>query len=161
MLDDFNESNQTGPFRQKGKGVDTYGNPEREIWGYFITRPGGLIERPPSNGKKSFLSLLQDESINDRYSVAQGLSEVVDLITKIHVQSKAKRKVEEVLAASCCSSYKKAKASTTFTAAAPGSASAKIMVLETYWNSPEAKKLFLGSLTDNRSSVSPLGARMD
>ena len=65
MLDNFNESNQTGRFRRKGKGIDTYGNPKKEIWGYFITRPGGLVERPP-NGKKSFLSLLQDESINDQ-----------------------------------------------------------------------------------------------
>jgi hypothetical protein len=49
---------------EKGKGVDTYGNPKREIWGYFITRPGGLVECPP-DGKKSFLSLLQDESISN------------------------------------------------------------------------------------------------
>jgi hypothetical protein len=37
MLDDFKESNQTGRFRRKRKGVDSYGNPKRETWGYFIT----------------------------------------------------------------------------------------------------------------------------
>ena len=110
----------------------------------------------------AFLSSLQDESINDRYtSVARGLSEVVDLTTEIHVQSKARRKAEAVLAASYCSSNKKAKASTTFAAAAtPGSVSAKILV-ESYWDSPEVKKLFLGSLTDRRSVVHILGQRIE
>jgi aminoglycoside N3'-acetyltransferase len=91
--------------------------------------------------------------------VARGLSEVVET-TEIHVQSKAKRKFEAVLAASFCTSNKKAKASTTFAAAAPGSASAKILE-ESYWDSPEAKKLFLGSSTDGRSVVHILEQRIE
>ena len=68
MLDDFTSSNRTGIFRRKARGIDPFDNQNRLIRGYFFTRPGGLVERPPE-GRKSFLSLLQDESINDRYSV--------------------------------------------------------------------------------------------
>jgi hypothetical protein len=75
-----------------------YGNPKRHIWGYFVTEPGGLVERPPDGGKRSFLSLLQDVRINDRYSVARGASEVVDLTNEIQLQSKAKRRAEAVAA---------------------------------------------------------------
>jgi hypothetical protein len=137
MLDDFNQSNQTGRFRQKGEGIDTYGNPKRNIRGYFITTPGGLVERPP-DVKKSFLSLLQDECVNDPYSVERDLSDVFHLIKEIGILPEGKRKAEAVLAASC-GNNKKAKAST-LAAAAPGSASATIWV-ESYWDSPEAKKL--------------------
>ena len=55
------------------------------------------MERPP-DGKKSFLSLLQDTAINDRYSVARGLPEIVDLTTEISLQSSAKRKAEAQIA---------------------------------------------------------------
>jgi hypothetical protein len=40
----------------------------------------------PTRWKKEFLSLLQDESISDWYSVAHGLSEVIDLTNEIQVQ---------------------------------------------------------------------------
>jgi hypothetical protein len=43
------------------------------------------VVRPP-DGKRNFLSLLQDESISDRYSVACGLSEVINFTNKIQVQ---------------------------------------------------------------------------
>ena len=117
----------------------------------------------PPERKKSFLSLLQDETINDRYSVARGSSEIVDLTTAIHAQSKAKRKLEAVATAAAAqqaavsSSSKKAKASQL---AAAGSASAVILV-QSYWDSPEAKKLFLGSSIDNRSVVDVLQQRIE
>ncbi len=53
-------------------------------------------------------------------------------------------------------SQKKAKASQL----ASGSDSAVILV-ESYWDSPEAKKLFLGSSTDNRSVVNVLQQRTE
>jgi hypothetical protein len=84
-LDDFTQSNNSGRFRRETSGYDPFGNPRRRIWGYFVTTPGGLVARPP-DGKRSFLSLLQDESISERYSVARGLSEVIDLTNKIQVQ---------------------------------------------------------------------------
>jgi hypothetical protein len=57
VLDNFSESIQTGRLRRKGKCVDTYGNPkQREIWEYFITKPGGLVERP-LDGRKSLVPL--------------------------------------------------------------------------------------------------------
>ena len=147
-LDDFTESNQTGRFRRAAKGHDLFGNPKRKIWGYFITKPGGLVERPP-DGKKSFLSLLQDASINDRYSVARGLPEVVDLTTEIAEQSSAKRKSEAYAAAK--DEAKKPKY---------GPFSAKI-VEETYWDSPEAKKLFLGNANDERDVQNVLEQRIE
>ncbi|KAI2507244.1 hypothetical protein MHU86_7201 [Fragilaria crotonensis] len=156
-LDDFTELNDTGRFRRSAKGLDIFGNPKRKIWGYYVTDPGGLVERPP-DGKKCFLSLLQDAGINDRYSVARGSSEIVDLTTEIHIQSRAKRKAEAgaAVAAQSPGSQKKAKASQL----ASGSDSAIISV-ESYWDSPEAKKLFLGSSTDNRSVVDVLQQRIE
>lgn len=147
-LDDFTESNQTGRFRRAAKGHDPFGNPKRKIWGYFITKPGGLVERPP-DGKKSFLSLLQDVSINDRYSVARGLPEVLDLTTEIAEQSSAKRKSEANVAAN--DEAKKPK---------HGPISEKIVV-ETYWDSPEAKKLFLGNANDERDVQNVLEQRIE
>ena len=82
ILDDFTESNTTGLFRRKARGVDPYSNQSRIVWGYFVTTPGGLVERQP-DGKKSFLSLLQDARISDQYSVAWGSSDIVDLTTEI------------------------------------------------------------------------------
>jgi hypothetical protein len=97
-LDDFTTSNDTGQFRRLAKGLDLFGNPKRKIWGYFVTDPGGLVRRPPDE-KKSFLSLLQDATINDCYTVAHGSSEIVDLLTtEIHAQLKAKRKAKAVAA---------------------------------------------------------------
>jgi hypothetical protein len=87
-LDDFTETNHTGRFRRLTYGSDPFGNPKRKIWGYYVTAPGGLVACPP-DGKRNFLSLLQDESISDQYSVARGLSEVIDLMKEIKVQTKA------------------------------------------------------------------------
>ena len=52
------------------------------IWEYYITTPGGIVECPP-DGKKNFLSLVQDEIIGDNYSVAHGIPEAVDLSREI------------------------------------------------------------------------------
>lgn len=57
-LDDFTESNHSGVFRRVTRGCDPFGNPRRNVWGYYITAPGRQVERPP-DGEKSFLSLLQ------------------------------------------------------------------------------------------------------
>ena len=97
------------------------------------------MERPP-DGKKSFLSLLQDTAINDRYSVARGLPEIVDLTTEISLQSSAKRKAEAQIAVQNNDENKRPK---------HGPLSGKL-VAETYWDSPEAKKLFLGNPNDDR-----------
>ena len=123
------------------------------------------MERLPDGGKRSFLSLLQDERINDRYSVARGVSEVVDLTKEIQVQSRAKGRAEAIAAAAAQtddSSNKKAKACSIFVAAAAAGSgpSAKILI-ESYWDSPEAKKLFLGSSTDHRSVVEVLQERIE
>ncbi|KAI2496103.1 hypothetical protein MHU86_18380 [Fragilaria crotonensis] len=91
ILDDFTVSNTTGLFRRQARGLCRFSNEKRNIWGYYITTPGGLVERPP-DGKTNFLSLLQDESINDRYSVARGMPEIVDLTTQISQQSTIKQK---------------------------------------------------------------------
>ena len=98
ILDDFTESNQTGRFRRQAYGYDPFGTPKRKVMGYYVTAPGGVVERPP-DGKKSFLSLLQDQSIVDHYSVARSVPEIVDLSSKIAEQSSAKRKAEAKLAA--------------------------------------------------------------
>ena len=164
-LDDFTSSNSTGIFRRKAKGTDPYDNQKRTVWGYYVTTPGGLVARPP-DGTRSFLSLLQDETINDRYSIARGLSEVVDLTKEIHVKSRAKRRAEAVDIAAAAiaetAANKRGKPSTDAileSAAAVGSASAQIL-LETYWDSPEAKKLFLGNSTDGRSVIDVLKQRI-
>ena len=62
-----------------------------------MTTPGGLVARPP-DGKKNFLSLIQDDMKNDQYSVAQGLPEIIDLTSEIHTRFKAKRKADAVAA---------------------------------------------------------------
>ena len=167
-MDDFSSSNTTGIFRRKAKGTDPFDNQKRTIWGYYVTTPGGLVAQPP-DGTRSFLSLLQDETINDRYSVARGLSEVVDLTKEIHVKSRAKRRAEAVDKAAAAAALateetatlsKKVKPSADAdSTAADGSASSQIL-LETYWDSPEAKKLFLGNSTDNRSVVDVLRQRV-
>ena len=96
-MDDFTESNQTGRFRRQAYGYDPFGTPKRKVMGYYVTAPGGVVERPP-DGKKSFLSLLQDQSIGDHYSVARGVPEIVDLMSEIVEQSLAKRKADAKLA---------------------------------------------------------------
>ena len=147
-LDNFTDSNKTGRFRRSARGLDHFGNPKRMIWAYYVTEPGGLVERPP-DGKKRFLSLLQDARINDCYSVSRGASEVVDLTTQITEQSSAKRRAEAFMEAQ--DESKKSK---------HGPASEKIVV-ETYWDSPEAKKRFLGSVNDGRDVANVLGERID
>ncbi|KAI2503952.1 hypothetical protein MHU86_10518 [Fragilaria crotonensis] len=135
ILDDFTVSNTTGLFQRQARGLCPFSNQKRNIWGYYITTPGGLVERPP-DGKTNFLSLLQDESINDRYSIARGMPEIVDLTTQISQQSTIKRKAQAQLEAE--DKAKKLQ---------HGTASSMI-VEQTYWDSPEAKKLFLGSMIE-------------
>ena len=148
QLDDFSESNRSGMFRRKAKGVDPFGNPKRYIWGYYVTTPGQVVERPPE-GKKCFLSLLQDNSINERYSVARGVAEVVDLTNEITKQSKAKRKAQAQNIAQ--DESKRAR---------NGPVSGNLVEL-TYWDSPEAKKLFLGDSNDSRNVVEVLQQRIE
>ena len=135
-LDDFTESNTTGRFRRSAKGLDQFGNPKQYIWGYYVTEPVGLVKHPP-DGKKNFLSLLQDARINDHYSVARGLPEVVDLTAAIAEQSSAKPKVDAQKAAH--EETKRPK---------HGRISGKYTE-EMYWDSPDAKKLFLGNSNDS------------
>jgi hypothetical protein len=147
-LDDFTESNQTGRFWCQARGHDPFGNPYRKVWGYYVTTPGGIV-KCPSDGEKSFLSLLQDKMIGDHYSVARGVPEIVDLSSKIAEQSSAKRKADAKLLA--VEEAKKPK---------HGSAAASIVV-ETYWESPEAKKLFLGNVNDERNVVEVMEERIE
>jgi hypothetical protein len=93
VLDDITVSNSTGLFQCQARGLCPFSNKKRNIGGYYITAPGGLVERPP-DGKTNFLSLLQDESINDRYSVARGMPEIVDLTTEIAKESTIKRNAQ-------------------------------------------------------------------
>ena len=104
----------------------------------YVTTPGGLVKCPP-DGKKSFLCLQQDSSINHCYSVARGLPEVVDLTTAIAEQSLAKRKADAQIAAQDATKRPK-----------HGPISGKFVEEQTYWDSPEAKKLFLGNPNDSR-----------
>ena len=106
------------------------------------------MKRPP-DGKKSFLSLVQDDRINDHCSVPRGVAEVVDLTNEIADQSTAKRKA--LMQVQAENEVKKPK---------HGLASAKIAV-ETYWDSPEAKKLFLGNPSDDRDVVKVLEERIE
>ena len=82
--------------------------------------------------------------IGDHYSVTHSIPEVIDLMSEIAEHSSAKRKAEAKLAA--VDEAKKPK---------HGSTAAKILV-ETYWDSPEAKKLFLGDSNDERDVVDVL-----
>jgi hypothetical protein len=154
-LDDFTASNSSGRFRRQSNGYDPFGNPYRNVWGYYVTAPGGQVERPP-NGVKSFLSLVQDKTIGDHYSVARGVPEVVDLTNEISEQSSMKRKAEakeEVARESVKRSKEGGSALTLLEVAAS---------TMTYWESPEAKKLFLGhSSTDERDVVEVLEQRIE
>ena len=85
-LDDFTESNQSGRFRRQISACDPFGNPRRRIWGYYVTAAGGQVACPP-DGEKSFLSLLEDKTIGNHYSVARGIREVVELTSTISEQS--------------------------------------------------------------------------
>ncbi|KAI2500715.1 hypothetical protein MHU86_13743 [Fragilaria crotonensis] len=118
VLDDFTDSNQTGRFRRCSFGQDPFGNPKRNIWGYYITTPGGLVQRLPD--------------------------EVVDLTNEIADQSTAKRRA--IAQVETADKAKKPK---------HGPASSKIVV-QTYWDSPEAKKLFLGNSSDDRDVLDVL-----
>ena len=53
MMDDFSSSNTTGIFRRMARGIDPFDNKKRKIWGYYVTTPGGLVERPPE-GKRDY-----------------------------------------------------------------------------------------------------------
>jgi hypothetical protein len=46
-LDDFPESNQTGRLWHQAGGYDPFGNPLRNVHGYYVTAPGGKVECPP------------------------------------------------------------------------------------------------------------------
>jgi hypothetical protein len=70
-----------GCFVGKERALIPLATPRDTIWGYYVTRPGHILEGP-SDGKRSFLSLLQDNILNDRYSVAHGLTEVVDFLLR-------------------------------------------------------------------------------
>jgi hypothetical protein len=146
-LDDFTESNHSGRFRRQTFGYDPFGNPYRNVWGYYVTVPGGQVQRPP-DGKHSFLSLAQDKMIGDHYTVVRGVPQVVDLSNEIVKQSSLKRKAE---AKEATEAAKKPE---------HGSTAGKILV-QTYWESPEAKKLFLGDSTDERDVVEVLEQRIE
>jgi hypothetical protein len=103
----------------------------------------------PPDGQKSFLSLLQDKMIGDHYSVARGVPEIVDLMSEIAKQSSAKRKAEAKLAA--VEEGKNPKHEST----------AAKMLVETYWDSPEAKKLFLGNVNDEGNVVDVIEQRIE
>ena len=108
-----------------------------------------MVERPP-DGKTNFLSLLQDESINDRYSVARGMPEIVDLTTEIAKQSTIKQNAQAQLQAE--ETAKEVKHA--------GHASSMI-VEQTYWDSPEAKKHFLRSASDYCNVVEVFQQRIE
>ena len=115
-----------------------------------MTTPEQLVKRPRDGKSRNFLSLLQDSSINDRYSVARGVAEVVDLSTEItrQTQSTIKRKMDAQLLAQQDQDNEKKRP--------------KQMVEElTYWDSPEAKKLFLGDSTDSQNVVEVLKQRIE
>jgi hypothetical protein len=88
--------------------------------------------------------------IGDHYSVARGLPEVIDLTTEIAEQSSAKRKAEAKELAALDQPKKPRH----------GSSAAKMLV-GTYWDSPEAKKLFLGDSEDERDVVEVLEQRIE
>jgi hypothetical protein len=111
--------------------------------GILCYSPRRIVAHPPG-GEKSFLSLLQDKMIGDHYSVAHGVPEVIDLTSGIAEQSSAKRKADAKLTA--LDEAKKPK---------HGSPAANILV-ETYWDSPQAKKLFLGDSNDERNIIEVL-----
>ena len=104
------------------------------------------MQRPPS-GEKSFLSLLQDATLGDHYSVARGVPEIVDLSSEIAEHSSVKRKADDVKLAA--EEAKKPR---------HGCDSASVV---SYWESPEAKKLFLGSVNDERNVVELLEERVE
>jgi hypothetical protein len=79
--------------------------------------------------------------IGDHYSVACSVPEVVDLTSEIIDQLSAKWKADAKLTA--VGEAKKPK---------HRSPAANILV-EMYWDSPEAKKLFLGNSNDKRDVV--------
>jgi hypothetical protein len=115
----------------------------------MLQAPGGKVERPPG-GDKSFLSLVQDKMIGDHYSVARGvLHQDVDLTNEIVEQSSVKRKAE--VKAEAKEAAKKPK---------HGSTAGNILA-QTYWESPEAEKLFLGDSTDERDVVEVLEQRIE
>jgi inorganic pyrophosphatase len=94
------------------------------------------------------LSILQDKHIGDHYSVACGVPEIVDLTSEIKEQSSAKWKADAKLTA--IDEAKKPK---------HGSPAANILV-EKYWDSPGAKKPFLGNSNDERDVVDILQQRI-
>ena len=148
MLDDLSDSNMSGLFRRQAMGVSPLTNQRRNISGYYITTPGGGVERPPDGWKEEFFALLQDTVINDHYSIACDVPETVDLKTEISIQSSAKRKAEAHIAAH---DSKKPKHGPL----------ASRLVVETYCDSPKAKKLFLGNPNDDRGVKEVLQERIE
>lgn len=53
ILDDFTTSTTTGVFGRKARRADLFNNQNRMIWEYYVTLPGGLVERRHSNGRVS------------------------------------------------------------------------------------------------------------
>ena len=84
------QSNHSG---RETRPFDPFGNLKRDVWGYYDTTPRRQVERPPSENH-SFLSLAQDKTIGDHYSVVRGVPWVVDLANEIVEQSSMKRKAE-------------------------------------------------------------------
>ena len=101
---------------------------KRYVWGYYVTAPGGIVACLP-DGKRNFLSFVQDEIIQEHYRVTHGVPEVVDLSREIAGHSTTKRKAEAMLPA--------------VDDEKPVSSGGAKMLEESYWDSPEAKKLFL------------------
>ena len=99
--------------------------------------------------RRVFLKLLQDEKLNDHYSVARGVTAVVDLTNEIKDQSTAKRKAQAQIDAD--DKTKKPKHGPALSAIAE----------QRYWDSPEAKKLFLGNSNDSRDVVEVLEERIE
>ena len=100
----------------------------------------------------SLTLLAQDKMIGDHYRVVRNVPQVVDLTNEIVKQSSLKRKAEAKEATEAAKeAAKKPK---------HGSTAGKILV-QTYWESPEAKKLFLGDSTDERDVVEVLEQRIE
>jgi hypothetical protein len=151
QLDDFSATNGSGMYRRKACGVDPFGSSKRHILCYYVTTPGNIVERP-KDGKRSILELLEDASLHERYrSVARSVPEVVDLTLAISNQQQAlatKRKIDIMDAP-----MEDAEDNTENNSGKRRATNVDETTEEeeSYWDSPEAKKLFLGTTTDERS----------
>jgi hypothetical protein len=144
-LDDFTESNTTGKFRRGFSRTCPYDTTlKRKVWYYYVTEEGTLVERPPEGVQLN--TPLEDATIRPSRSRLRD-NEGDDVTRSIRQR---------------ISDSETSRSNTVTNNTVTNNSTRRLAQSFSYWNSPEARKLFAPSeATKNDSLIDLLSRRIE